>query len=212
MSVKSCAEPTDQRHPTLGAIAKFDPESGDSQCQRLYENGTPYERNTMVHRFCSLFDKGAIPERCKCYRFQDTADYQQYSSLWADLVAKGDSGATGDPLIGSYACFYEPCQTPGAYLTTQLQNPTCPDVVYCKQNVGGIDVTRGKDSLKDIAVRVQQCCGGDKSKCDSDGNSPNNTDAKADVWAWAAPVVGIVVVVIMVVVIMSLLQRRRIIY
>lgn len=181
MSVAACAEPMPGKE-----YAKFDPAlSNNLACKRLYLEGTDLERTELVTRFCGAPRfKDAIPERCKCYRFRDTPDYQKYKSLWQDLVepGKGDS-----PIYGHYTCMYEGCTAdPHAYTTAAMRDFVCPDFVYCKQTVGDVSVNRKKVDLDDlrgkdpeqVKVIMEQRCGR-KSDTPDEPDEPDEPETPA---------------------------------
>lgn len=161
MSVQTCSLP-DRTVRGLGPIAKFDALSKNSECKRLYDEGSAHERTALVQNFCNRFKSGNIPERCKCYRFKDTPDFQKYRSLWQDLLDTERTGEGDNPLVGSYTCFYEGCTAdPDVYKTSRMEanGRSCPSVVYCKQQFGDISIETSGKSLGDINLEIEQKCG-----------------------------------------------------
>lgn len=212
MSVQACALP-DRTVEGLGPIAKFDALSKNSACKQLYLDGTPYERTELVQKFCGRFKGGDIPERCRCYRFKDTDDFQKYRSLWEDMLDTERTGEGDSPLVGSYTCFYEGCKDPNVYKTARMEadGQSCPPVVYCKQNVGDINVqnegipTSGK-SLSDINIEIGQQCGLKEDRPDPN-DKPNGKHNRAGgipvAWLVAGGVAVLLLVIVLVVVMRS---------
>lgn len=202
--------------PGIGPIARFDSLSNNSACRKLYNNGTPDERDQLVQRFCNRFpndDFPEIPSRCACYRFKDTPEFDKYNSLWNSLLDKDANGVAGDPLVGSYACFAKSCTgDDDVYKTTRLENTKCPDVVYCRQDIGSIDVdrkpieTKGK-SLQDISIAIEQQCGklNPNNKPDpTEPKEPNNANKK---W-WQSTGLIVLVIGVVLLILLALLFFR----
>jgi hypothetical protein len=171
-TVENCAAEW-KKDPALGPLAFFDAKSPDHQCKELYKRRS--KQDDLVQTFCNRYPKDKLPERCKCYRFKDTPDWNTYTQVWDDLVSDDKGGFDGDPLLGSYACYSKACQDPDSYKTREITRPRCPNVVYCKQGVGSVNMD-GK-SLGQVTVELKQECGkggGDPK----DPNDPNDQTAK----------------------------------
>ena len=182
MSVQSCSLP-DRTVKGLGPIAKFDPLSKNSECKRLYNEGSAYERSALVQNFCNRFKSGNIPERCRCYRFKDTPDFQKYRSLWQDLLDTEKTGEGDNPLVGSYTCFYEGCTAdPDVYKTSRMEanGRSCPSVVYCKQQFGDISIETTGKSLGDINLEIEQRCGMQEEVEDDTNGEGRDDDVEAN--------------------------------
>lgn len=186
MSIRGCST-IFRDIPGVGVVAKFDPLSTVQACKKLYDEGTPYQRNELVRSFCNRFEKGNIPDRCKCYRFKDMPEFEKYSSLWANLLDNSKNGIAGDPVVGSFACFYEGCTAdPDVYRTTEIVEASqhCPSTVFCKQVVGDLNVdgqieTKGK-TLGQISIDIEQECGTSGSQ--PNANEPENNSNTSQQW------------------------------
>lgn len=223
MSIRGCST-LYRSVPGIGPIAKFDPLSDVESCKALYNNGTRNERDQLVQRFCNRFEKGNIPSRCRCYRFKDMPEFEKYSSLWANLLDNSRNGIAGDPVVGSFACFYEGCTTdPDVYKTFQIEEASkhCPSTVFCKQVVGDINVdgeidTAGK-TLGQIAIDIEQECGKASPQPDPNNNSDNsdnvnnsgNGNSFFSKWSNAIYIgVGVLSVLILILVLLSLRRQK----
>jgi hypothetical protein len=175
MSIEDCSE-LYRTIRGVGPIARFDDLSSDAVCKQLYKDGSNYTKDALVAGFCNRFDKANLPSRCKCYRFKDTDDYRQYNSLWKELASDKVDGVSGDPMLGSFACFYEECSAnPQSYKTSEVLRAQdhCPTTVYCKQTVGSVDIKDAK-SLSDVAVKLEQKCGVGNSDTNEGGDAGGN--------------------------------------
>lgn len=171
--IKSCAEPAEREVPGVGKVAKFDHQAspGAPQCEELYSQGGVV-MDRLVRAFCDRpeFTGDNIPQRCKCYRFPDTADFEKYSSIWSQVVESAEDAAGNKqtkPFVSSYVCFYGECgNRTNAYLTEDMKadKRSCPTTVFCKQVVGG-----GEGGIKvdgNLITNLVQKCGADASKVD----------------------------------------------
>lgn len=167
--------------PGIGPIARFDARSNYTGCKKLYVEGGAAVRDELVHRFCNQYPADNLPPRCRCYRFKDTDDYKQYSSLWSDLLQGSKEGVAGDPLAGSFVCFAPACAAdPDSYKTSDMQatltHGGCPDVVYCKQQFGDWKINTKGRSLAEISLEIQQKCGKGANNGETDSPDGNNGD------------------------------------
>jgi hypothetical protein len=146
----------------------FDALSSNTQCKRLALSPDEYTRTELVRRFCDprRYPRDAIPERCKCYRFPETDDFARYSSIWRQLVTATEnedgsqSRTSAKPFMSSYVCFYDKCiEDPNAYRTPRMEADAraCPTTVFCKQEVGGINVAG--DTVAQVQAKLEQKCG-----------------------------------------------------
>jgi len=170
--ITACAKKYYKEIPGVGVVANFDALSDNTQCKKLAIEGSRYAKTELVRRFCNSFPKDAIPERCKCYRFPDTPDYKRYSSIWQEMV---DESRGASPFVSSYTCFYEKCgKNVDAYKTPQMEEVVCPTTVFCKQQVGSINV-KG-DTLADIQQKLVQKCGIQQNNRKDEGPKENDSD------------------------------------
>lgn len=177
--IKSCAEPAEREVPGVGKVAKFDHQARPKapQCEELYSQGGVV-MDRLVRAFCdrSEFTGDNIPQRCKCYRFPDTADFEKYSSIWSQVVESAEDAAGNKqtkPFVSSYVCFYGECgNRTHAYLTEDMKadKRSCPTTVFCKQVVGGINVD-GKSPAQ-IETILKQQCGAKVTKDPNDNKDP----------------------------------------
>ena len=165
--IENCAKKFHKPVPGVGTVANFDAQANNPVCKRLAIEGSDYVKTELVRRFCNSFPKDKIPERCKCYRFKDTPDFAKYRSIWQELVTATGSEEDGQerrqtqPFIKSYTCFYEKCATDAeAYQTPEMLATQCPSTVFCKQEIGSINV-KG-DSLAEVEAKLIQKCGAGK--------------------------------------------------
>jgi hypothetical protein len=207
--IDDCAKPWDRQIPGVGTVARFDAQSGNAFCKRLAVEGSDYVKTELVRRFCNSFPKDKIPERCKCYRFKDTPDFAKYRSIWEELVSatgsEGEGSRQSQPFIKSYTCFYEKCATDAeAYQTPQMLATKCPDTVFCKQQIGSINV-KG-DSLAEVEAKLIQKCGaGKRPEPEPEPEKPESGDGLSQEAIIALVGVGILV---LLVVVMTVLASR----
>ena len=210
--ISSCAKKFHKPVPGVGIVANFDAQSDNPVCKKLAVTGSDYVKTELVRRFCNSFPADQIPERCKCYRFKDTPDFAKYRSIWQELVT-----ATGDekdgqerrqtkPFIKSYTCFYEKCATdPEAYQTPEMLATVCPSTVFCKQQIGGINV-KG-DSLAEVEAKLIQKCGAGKTP---DPDKPDPEKPKDGEGLSTETIIAIVVgaILVLLVMVMTVLASR----
>lgn len=222
--IRACAAPAEKPVPGVGVVAKFDYQAtpADAVCQELYDQGGVV-RDRLVRAFCDRpeFTGDAIPQRCKCYRFPDTADFTKYSSIWSQVVESAED-ASGDkqtkPFMSSYVCFYGECgNDTNAYLTERMVSDlqSCPTTVFCKQVVGGINVEG--DSPAQVEAKLVQQCGADASKPDpgdpkdpKDPKDPNDTKdpPKGLSTGMIVGIAGGVILLVLIVLVAVLVSRR----
>lgn len=199
-TVETCSTPY-RYVEGVGNIAKFDKLSDIEACKELYDSGTAYERNELVRRFCDSFDKDNIPKRCECYRFKDTPEYAKYTSLWNELIDKNKGDIAGDPLGGNYACFLPACSLGNeqdVYKTTDIRDMEhhCPDLVYCKQEVGGATVDVKNGGIASITERIIQKCGHGVTDEPEDEDKPKGMSV-GDKIQWATLALAAIIVVLL---------------
>lgn len=208
--IADCAK-EHSRVPGLGPIAMFDALSNNTQCKRLALSPDEYTRTELVRRFCAQYPPGAIPERCKCYRFPETDDFARYSSIWKQLVTATEnedgsqSRTSAKPFMSSYVCFYDKCiEDPNAYRTPRMEADarTCPTTVFCKQEVGGINVAG--DSVAQVQAKLEQKCGASTTDNPEAPEAPEDPEEPKD---YTAVIIGAVVVVVVLLVLLAVAFR-----
>jgi len=218
--IASCAKVHPQDVPGVGKVARFDNQAVPpfEDCKALYNKGGAVA-DEMVRQFCNLpeFKGDNIPQRCKCYRFPDTADFDKYSSIWSQVVESAED-AKGDkvkaPFMSSYVCFYGECgNREESYLLESMKadRRSCPDTVFCKQVVGG-----GGGGIKvdgNLINNLVQKCGADASKPDpKDPKDPDDTKDPEDkpkglTTGMIMAIVGVIALLVMVVFVVAVASR-----
>jgi hypothetical protein len=205
--IADCAK-EHSRVPGLGPIAMFDALSSNTQCKRLALSPDEYTRTELVRRFCAAYPRDAIPERCKCYRFPETDDFARYSSIWKQLVTATEnedgsqSRVSAKPFMSSYVCFYDKCiEDPNAYRTPRMEADAraCPTTVFCKQEVGGINVAG--DSVAQVQAKLEQKCGA------STTDNPETPEDPEEPKDYTAVIIGAVVGGIVLLVLLAVAFR-----